>query len=192
MRACVFFERDGVLNLVKVERQQCVTPRLLSELQVNEEAVQPLRLLKEAGYLLIATTNQPGISQGHQSRRELDLMHALLQQRFHLDGILTCPHDPADRCPCRKPRPGLLQEAAFKWHIDLERSFVLSEKWQDAEAAYSAGCTSVLIASRWNGNGHHDFLLPNLEAAVNKILSFGPAVVTQPVNYNALELNADR
>ena len=73
-------------------------------------------------------------------------------------------------CPCRKPKPGLLVEAAFQWHLDLDRSFVVSDKWQDAEAARTAGCTSLLLQSPWVGDVHHDFVLPDLEAIVDKIL----------------------
>lgn len=170
MRAAVFFERDGVLNQARVERVSQVSPLTLDEFKVNEEAIEPLRALKQAGFLLLATTNQPGLSRGYQSRRELDIMHGILQKQFNLDDILLCPHDEMDRCPCRKPKPGLLTEAAFKWKLDLDRSFVVSHKWQDAEAAHNAGCTSLLIKSAWNGSGHRDFILPNLQAVVHKIL----------------------
>ena len=71
---------------------------------------------------------------------------------------------------CRKPNPGLLVEAAFKWHLDLDRSFVVSDKWQDAEAARSAGCTSLLVNSPWVRTTHRDFVLPDLGAVVEKIL----------------------
>ena len=126
--------------------------------------------LKAGGLVLIATTNQPGLSRGYQSRRELDRMHDALRRTLPLDDILVCPHDETDRCPCHKPKPGLIVEGAFKWHLDLDRSFVISDKWQDAEAARTAGCTSLLLQSPWVGNVHHDFLLPDLDAIVDKIL----------------------
>lgn len=170
MRTAVFLERDGVLNRVRMERQNQRTPLTLDEFVVVDDALEPVRALKAAGFLLLATTNQPGLSRGYQSRRELDLMHAILLKRFALDEILICAHDEMDRCPCRKPKPGLLMEAAFKWHLDLDRCFVISDKWQDAEAAHNAGCTSLLIQSPWNGSGHRDFIVPSLDAAVRKIL----------------------
>jgi D-glycero-D-manno-heptose 1,7-bisphosphate phosphatase len=120
--------------------------------------------------VLIATTNQPGISRGYQSRRELDRMHDLLRRKLPLDDILVCPHDETDGCPCRKPKAGLLVEAAFKWHLGLECSFVVSDKWQDAEAARTAGCTSVLLQSPWISAVHRDFVLADLEAIAEKIL----------------------
>jgi len=146
-----------------------VSPLSLAELAPKTEAIEPLRQLKAAGYLLIATTHQPQLSSGALDRRELERMHDLLRRVFCLDDICVCPHDPADGCPCRKPQPGLLTEAAFKWHLNLEQSFVLGNKWQDAEAARNAGCTSILIASPWIGQGHHDIVLPNVAEAVRLI-----------------------
>ena len=72
--------------------------------------------------------------------------------------------------PAASPRPDLFTEAAFKWHLDLEHSFVISDKWQDARAARAVGCTSMILKSPWNGPGHHDFVLPSLAAIADKIL----------------------
>ena len=108
-------------------------------------------------------------------------MHDVLRRVFPLDDILLCPHDETDRCPCRKPKPGLLIESAFKWHLHLDRSFVISDKWQDAEAARTAGCTSLLVKSPWVGPVHHDFILPDLAAVVAKILQLSqPQAPAQP------------
>jgi D-glycero-D-manno-heptose 1,7-bisphosphate phosphatase len=129
-----------------------------------------LRQLKSAGFLLIATTHQPMLSGGGLDRRELERMHDTLRRIFNLDDIFICPHDVADCCPCRKPKPGLILEAAFKWHINLNQSFVLGNKWQDAEAADNAGCLSLLIDSPWIGHGHHDIVLPTVAEAALKIV----------------------
>lgn len=170
MRTAVFIERDGVLTLPKVEGQFQIAPRTFDDLVLNEKAIAPLHELRAAGFLIVATTNQPGISRGHISRREIDRMHLLIQKTFPLDDIFMCLHDEGDRCPCRKPKPGLFREAAFKWQIDLDHSFVISDKWQDAKAAQNAGCTSILIRSPWNGGGHHDFVVDKLESAVAKVM----------------------
>lgn len=179
MKQAVFIERDGVLNQARVERQHQVSPLTLEEFHLNQNAVPLVKKLKAAGLAVIATTNQPGLSRGYQSRRELDRMHMLLRRTFDLDDLLVCPHDETDRCPCRKPKPGLLVEAAFTWHLDLDRSFVISDKWQDAEAARSAGCTSLLLESPWVRTVHRDFVLPDLASIVDKILTLkGSRVVT--------------
>jgi D-glycero-D-manno-heptose 1,7-bisphosphate phosphatase len=170
MKLGVFIERDGILNQVRTESRHPATPMTLKDFRVNTDVVPLLHRLKAAGLLLFATTNQPGLSHGTQSRRELDRMHELLRRSLTLDDVLVCPHDAADHCPCRKPKPGLLTEAAFTWQLDLDHSFVISDKWQDAAAARSAGCVSLLIQSPWIGRVHRDFLLPDFAAAVEKVL----------------------
>jgi D-glycero-D-manno-heptose 1,7-bisphosphate phosphatase len=178
MKPGVFIERDGVLNKMRMNGDHPLVPLTATEFEINPEALSLLKRLKAAGLILIATTNQPGLSQGQLSRRELDRMHDLLRRSLPLDDIYTCPHAEADRCPCRKPKPGLMLEARFKWHLDLERSFVISDKWYDASAARSVGCTSLILKSPWVGSVHHDFLMPNLPAAVDKILQLHASPVT--------------
>ena len=87
---------------------------------------------------------------------------------------MVCPHNESDHCPCRKPKPGLLIEAGFKWHLNLDHSFVISDKWQDAEAARTAGCTSLLLQSPYIGNAHHDFILPDFDTLIEKLLQLRP------------------
>jgi D-glycero-D-manno-heptose 1,7-bisphosphate phosphatase len=177
MKKAVFIERDGVLNEVRVGPKNQITPLTLEEFKVKPDAVAPLQRLKTAGFVLIVTTNQPGLSRGYQSRRDLDRMHDIVRRTFPVDDLMVCPHDEADHCPCRKPRPGLLIEAAFKWHVNLDHSFVISDKWQDAEAARTAGATSLLLKSPWVGQVHHDFVLADLDAIVSKILSLKQQLV---------------
>lgn len=171
MKRAIFIERDGILNEVRQGTKNQIAPLTLEEFKVIEGAAVGLRKLKDAGFVLIMTSNQPGLSRGYQSRRELDRMHDILKRGFPLDDIMICPHDEADHCPCRKPRPGLLIEAAFKWHLNLDHSFVISDKWQDAEAARTAGCTSLLLQSPWVGKVHHDFVLADFDSIADKILS---------------------
>jgi D-glycero-D-manno-heptose 1,7-bisphosphate phosphatase len=171
MRVAAFIERDGLLNSVRLDHDALVTPTRLENFKIQPAAAPLIHTLREAGYVVIATTNQPGLSTGDLSRRELDVMHDILLKKLDLDDIMVCPHDEADCCPCRKPRPGLLIEAGFKWHVDLDRSVAISDKWQDAEAARIAGCTSILIRSPWNGPGHHDFQVDSFKEAVDKALA---------------------
>jgi len=158
-----------------MERDQPVPPLSLEQMEPRTDAIEPLRAIKAAGYLLIATTNQPGLSDGTLSRRELDRMHSVLSQMFCLDDFFICPHSAEDGCPCRRPQPGLISEAAFKWHINLEHSYVLSNKWQDARAAHNAGCTSVMITSPWIGKGHHDIVLAKIADLPKKISQLQPS-----------------
>jgi D-glycero-D-manno-heptose 1,7-bisphosphate phosphatase len=166
----VFIERDGILNETRVDGQYSVSPLCLADFKIRTEVVPLLARLKEEGFIIIVTTNQPGLSRGYLSRRELDRMHDFLRRNIAVDDLLVCPHDEADRCPCRRPKPGLMVEAGFKWHLDLDQSFVISDKWQDAEAARQSSCTSLLINSPWIGKGHRDFLVKDFSVAVEKIM----------------------
>lgn len=170
MRSAVFFEIDGVLNLSPVEDGVQVSPQSARELRTNDQAVEAAEDLKAAGYLLIATAHMPDLSRGLVCRREHDEMLAVLRETFHLDDILICPHEEADECPCCKPNAGLLTEAGFKWHLDLDHSFVISDKWQDAEAARQAGCTSLLLRSPWIEGGHRDIVVRDVAAAAHRIV----------------------
>jgi D-glycero-D-manno-heptose 1,7-bisphosphate phosphatase len=169
MKVAVFIERDGVLNQARLSGSSQVNPTSVTEFKVNEDAAPLLARLKESGLMIFVTTNQPGIARGDLPRRELDYMHDQLRRKLPIDDLFLCPHDEADRCPCRKPKPGLLKEAKYKWQLDLDRSFVISDKWQDAEAARTVNCTSLLIKSPWNGTVHRDFILPDLASVVEKI-----------------------
>lgn len=175
MKQGVFIERDGILNRTRVEGRQQLAPLALEDYRPHIEIAPLLNELRAAGLILIVTTNQPALSRGLLSRRELDRMHDNLRRTFPLDDILVCPHEEMDGCSCRKPKPGLLVEGCFKWRLDMSRSFVISDKWQDAEAARRAGLTSLLLDSPWLGAGHHDFVLPDLSSLVEKILQLtGP------------------
>jgi D-glycero-D-manno-heptose 1,7-bisphosphate phosphatase len=170
MKTAIFFERDGILNVPQLAGTAQVAPLTLEQFKINKQVLPAMEHLKSAGFVLIATTNQPGLSNGGLSRRDLDRMHDLLKRTLPLDDIFVCPHDPADGCPCRKPEPGMFTEAAFKWHLDLERSFVISDKWQDARAARAVGLTSMMLQSPWIGAGHHDFVISTLPAIADKII----------------------
>lgn len=167
MRAAVFIERDGVLADSTTGNGPAST---FEEFKVRSEAAGPVQKLREAGFLVFATTNQPGVTSGKPTRRELDLMHATLLRQLSLDEVLVCHHAADDSCGCHKPQPGMLLEAARRHGVDLEHSYVVSDKWIDAEMAEATGSTSVLLRSKHNGTCHHDFVVEDLAGATAKIL----------------------
>lgn len=175
MKRAVFLERDGILNEVREGPKLPITPLTFEEFNIKIQARASLLKLRVARFVLIATTNQPGLSRGYQSRKDLDRMHEELRRTLPLDDILVCPHDENDHCPCRTPRPGLIIEAAFKHHVNLDHSFVISNRWQDAEAARITSCTAVLIQSPWIkspqiGVVQLGVIVADLESAVQKTL----------------------
>ena len=177
MKPGIFFERDGILNVVRVERQRQVSPLTLEEFHVNEAIAPLLGRLKAEGFVLIATTNQPGLSRGYQSRRELDRMHDLLRRELPLDDILVCPHDETDSCPCRKPKTGLLVEAAFKWHLGLE-SLLCRQRQMAGRRSGADGRLHVSCCCNRRGSAMCIAIScsPDLEAIADKILQLRTVV----------------
>ena len=141
----VFLDRDGVLNEAIVREGRPYSPATIDELKVVPDAAAALGRLKTAGFLLIVVTNQPEVARGTQSRDVVEAMNAAVAAELPLDGFFTCWHDDRDECSCRKPKPGLLEEAAGRLSIDLHRSFLVGDRWRDIDAGAAAGCRTVLI-----------------------------------------------
>ena len=144
-RRAVFLDRDGVLNDVTVRDGTPVPPPSVEQLRLLPGVVDACQRLSDLGYLLVVVTNQPDIARGRQTREEVDRMHAYLRQRLPLDDIVVCPHDDTDNCSCRKPRPGMLLDAARRYGLDLSRSFCVGDRWRDVEAARGAGVPAIYV-----------------------------------------------
>jgi D-glycero-D-manno-heptose 1,7-bisphosphate phosphatase len=144
-RAAVFLDRDGVINRPILIKGRPHPPATLAALEVLPGVPPALAMLKSRGYSLIVVTNQPDVARGSGCRATIDRMHELLSQCLPLDAILTCFHDDADGCQCRKPRPGLLLRAAEDLDLDLARSFMVGDRWRDVEAGRRAGCGTFFV-----------------------------------------------
>lgn len=143
MRA-VFLDRDGVINRATVRDGKPYPPGTLDELEVLEDVPGALSKLHEAGFRLIVVTNQPDVARGAQTRETVEAMHARLVSALPVDEIVTCYHD-GDACDCRKPKPGALLDAARRHDIELERSFMVGDRWRDIEAGQRAGCRCLFV-----------------------------------------------
>ena len=141
----VFLDRDGVLNEVVIRDGLPHPPTSLDELKLVPDAPASLARLKAAGFRLIVVTNQPDVARGKQSRAIVEAMNRAIGAALPLDDFFTCWHDDADACACRKPKPGLLVEAAARYGIDLQASFLIGDRWRDIDAGAAAGCRTVLI-----------------------------------------------
>jgi len=141
----VFLDRDGVLNEVTVRDGTPVPPPTLADMRIIEGVPEACERLRELGYVLVVVTNQPDIARGTQTRDEVDRMHALLRESLPLDDIVVCPHDDADQCDCRKPKPGMFLDAARRLNLDLPSSFGVGDRWRDVEAAHNAGVPAIYI-----------------------------------------------
>jgi D-glycero-D-manno-heptose 1,7-bisphosphate phosphatase len=146
-RRAVFLDRDGVLNEAIVLHGIPHPPATLTDLVVSPGADGACRALKGAGFLLIMVTNQPDLARGTATSATVEAINGELQRRLGLDDVFMCPHDDADDCMCRKPRPGLLLEAASRWNVRLDASIMVGDRWRDIEAGRRAGCATVLVGS---------------------------------------------
>lgn len=146
MRRAVFLDRDGVINRSLVRDGKPYAPTQISEFELLPGVPAALSLLRQNGFLNIVVTNQPDISTGKQKREDLDALHARLQKELAIDAFKVCCHVDAEGCACRKPKPGLLLEAAQEWGIDLGASYMVGDRWRDVAAGQHAGCkTSFFI-----------------------------------------------
>lgn len=171
MPVAVFLDRDGVLNEVLVRDNLPCSPRSLEEFHLYPGTESELARLKKAGYLLIVITNQPELTRGLLDPKELTKMHQKLLKDFPIDEIFVCPHDNADCCACRKPKPGMLLKAAEKWEIDLKQSFFVGDTVKDLEAGRAVGCTTILLNRFYNEGLKPDFRFPDIGTAVTHILT---------------------
>jgi D-glycero-D-manno-heptose 1,7-bisphosphate phosphatase len=145
LRRAVFLDRDGVINRSEVRNGKPYAPRRLQDFRLLPGAVRAIHDLKQAGLLVIVVTNQPDIGNGLVAAAVVDAMHDKLRQLSSIDDILVCPHRQDAGCQCRKPRPGMLIDAATKWKIDLKNSFMVGDRAGDIVAGQGVGCYNIFI-----------------------------------------------
>jgi D-glycero-D-manno-heptose 1,7-bisphosphate phosphatase len=172
MKPAVFLDRDGVLIRPFLRAGTPFPLATLEELEVMPGAAEGLLALKEAGFVLLVTTNQPDVARGTTTRDFVEEVHARLAVELALDGFYVCYHDNEDGCACRKPLPGMLHAGAEEWDIDLERSYMVGDRWRDIEAGSAAGCVTVFIDYRYREKQpeHPDVRVANIVEAVAFIL----------------------
>jgi D-glycero-D-manno-heptose 1,7-bisphosphate phosphatase len=145
LKPAVFLDRDGVIVVPEIRDGRTFAPRRLSDFRLFPQAAKSLQSLKQAGFLLVVVTNQPDVANGLIPRSEVDAMHAIMQHKLPLDAIKACFHSQTDGCECRKPKPGMLFEAANELGIDLARSYMVGDRRGDVEAGRAAGCDTLFI-----------------------------------------------
>ncbi len=144
-RRAVFLDRDGVLNACLVRNGKPFPPKNVQEVVILPGVAEALRLLNEAGFLLVAASNQPDITHGILSQETLDAINRHLLDRLPwVKEVLVCG-EADDACPRRKPNPGMLLEAAEKYAINLVESFMVGDRAKDIEAGRRAGCRTIFL-----------------------------------------------
>lgn len=188
-RPAVFLDRDGTIS------HEVGYVNHLSRFELFPWTAEALRRLRAAGYLTVVVTNQSGVARGYSSEDLVREVHEKLQQELaaagtRLDGIYYCPHHPSEgqppyrqECDCRKPKPGMLYRAAQELAIDLSRSLLVSDKYEDVAMAQGLGLRGVLVLTGY-GRGEYEYrrhlwprppdvVAENLLEAVGSILDRG-------------------
>ena len=145
MRRAVFLDRDGVINRAVVRESKPYPPANLSEIEILPGVLEALNSLHLKGWLLIVVTNQPDVARGTTALSDVEAINYHLQQCLPIDEFRVCYHDNHSCCDCRKPLPGLLTAAALAHDIDLNKSFMVGDRWRDIEAGNHAGCKTFFI-----------------------------------------------
>jgi D-glycero-D-manno-heptose 1,7-bisphosphate phosphatase len=180
-RKAVFLDRDGTIN-VEVQYLNKV-----EEFHFIPGVPYALKRLKDAGLLLVVVTNQSGIGRGIYDEAALQRVHDHMHEELasfgvEIDACYFCPHHPEHasgdylkECSCRKPLPGMLQEAADALGIDLAASYMVGDKLIDVEVGINAGCTPLMVLTGY-GSSHVERLpegirsFPDLNFAADAIL----------------------
>lgn len=178
-RRAVFLDRDGTIA------EETGYVNHVSRFSVFPFAAAAIRRLNEAGIPVIVITNQSGVARGFFPEEMIHRVHekmttVLATGGARVDGIYYCPHDSSVECECRKPNPGMPQRAAREHNLELEGSFLVSDRFVDLDMGKKSGCRSILVMTgygrgeyEWNrGRWPHlpDVVVEDLTGAVEWIL----------------------
>lgn len=152
MFRAVFLDRDGVL----IENRPDYV-REWSQVQMLPRALDALTGFQRAGFKIVVVTNQSAVGRGLltlNSAQEINarLVKMVKESSGWVDGVYMCPHKPEDQCNCRKPKPGLLLQAAQELSIDLQASWMIGDAWSDLIAGQAAGVRSTIMVRTGRGS----------------------------------------
>jgi D-glycero-D-manno-heptose 1,7-bisphosphate phosphatase len=184
MRPAVFLDRDGT---VCEERDYLDRLELLSLFPWTADAI---RLLNRAGFAVVVVTNQSGVARGMFDEPFVRTVHDEIDARLaagnaRIDRYYYCPHHPdaslapyRQACRCRKPGPGMIEQACRELGLDPARSVMVGDKWLDVACGQAAGTKTVIVRTGYGGEQaahppdgvRADAILNNLMEAAGWIL----------------------
>lgn len=175
LRPAVFLDRDGVINVSIVREGKPYAPATVEEFTLLPGVVEACRQLKDAGFLLVVATNQPNVGRGTQAQAVVEAMHAKMCAALPVDRVEVCYHAGRGEpeCECRKPEPGMLRRAAAELGIDLQKSFMVGDRWRDIDCGQAAGCRTIFVDYHYDEalRAQPDFFCASLPEAARIILA---------------------
>ena len=159
-RRAVFLDRDGTIS---ENRSDYV--KSWDEFVFLSRTHEAMKQIAASDFLVIVTTNQSVVSRGLVDNQVVREIHVRMKDSIEraggrIDAVYFCPHKPEDRCDCRKPKPGMYQQAAARFDIDFARSYVMGDALEDVQAANSIGATPILVLTG-RGSEHQKRLREN-------------------------------
>jgi D-glycero-D-manno-heptose 1,7-bisphosphate phosphatase len=154
----IFLDRDGVLNDVVIVDGVTRPPPTREAFRLLPGVVEACTALHRHGFVLVVVTNQPDVARGSQTVEVVESLNAILTEQLPVARVYTCYHDNQDACVCRKPKPGMLLQAADELGLDRARSYMVGDRWTDIEAGAAAGCHTVFVD---RGDGHVERCRPD-------------------------------
>ena len=144
LRPAVFLDRDGTIAEEVGYLNHATRFRMFSFVAAV------VRRLNESGLPVIVVTNQSGVGRGYFPESLVHTVNELMTQQLakagaRIDAIYYCPHTSADNCSCRKPKTGMLERAAKEHALDVQRSFVVGDRYRDIELGRNARARSILV-----------------------------------------------
>ena len=140
----VFIDRDGVIN------KEVGYLHKIKDFEFIDGVFDTCLHFQDLGYCLIIVTNQSGISRGYYSKNDFHLVNNWMLEQFNNQGVnildvFFCPHGPESNCNCRKPKPGMFNQANDKYGIDIKNSWMIGDKEADITAANAAGIQNTVL-----------------------------------------------
>jgi len=167
----IFLDRDGTIN---IDKGYVYKPE---DLKFLPGAINGLRKLQEE-YKLIIITNQSGIGRGYYSKDDYfnfrDYMHKKLRKHgISITAEYFCPHNPEDNCNCRKPKTGMLEQAANGFDLNLKECWMIGDSSKDIQAGKNAGCKTIrVLTGEENQIDYADFVARDLTEAAAYIFTY--------------------
>lgn len=169
MFPAIFLDRDGVI----IENRSNYV-RSWDDVAIFGQALTALARINSSLYKIIVVTNQSAVGRGIISlETALEINNRLLkvikQTGGRIDGIFMCPHAPQDNCECRKPKPGLILQAAESHNLDLSQSILIGDALSDIMAAQASGVNQTALVQTGLGGEQE---IPAQSKALEKLLTY--------------------
>jgi D-glycero-D-manno-heptose 1,7-bisphosphate phosphatase len=164
----IFLDRDGVIN------KEVGYLHKIKDFKFIDGVFDACLYFQSIGYQLVIVTNQSGIGRGYYDEDTFHIVNDWMLNQFKNQGIsildvFFCPHGPESNCNCRKPKPGMFNQANDRHDIDMRKSWMIGDKEADVQAANAAGIQNTILVKSGHeideNNSNAEFILGSIERA---------------------------